>query len=167
MNRIPLLDHPVFRDYGMVAILIGLAVFFSAVTIAEQHPTGEDAGGQVANMILDRHGNRARVLIIARATSEDRSFTLTVANRLTAAGATVVAEVNGDATDAFDAIGKVLQSGGAIDAIAATSVTAQWTVFDRFPSVGSSKCVVAQPYTWPNFLKLSNLLSVANQTAIY
>jgi ribose transport system permease protein len=40
-------------------------------------------------------------------------------------------------------------------------------VYDRFPSVGAGKCVVPASYTWPDFLKVSNLLGVANQTAIY
>lgn len=61
----------------------------------------------------------------------------------------------------------ILSEGKTIDAIAANHVTAKWTVYDRFPSVGSGKCVTPKPYTWPNFLKVSNLMGVANQTAIY
>jgi ribose transport system permease protein len=107
------------------------------------------------------------VLIVARNTAEDRAFTDAAARKLESAGATVLGRVNGSASDARRAIESILAEDGRIDAIAANDVTAKWTVYDRFPRVGSSKCVTPSPYTWPDFLKLSNLLGVANQTAIY
>ena len=64
-------------------------------------------------------------------------------------------------------IESILAKSEEIDAIAANDVTAKWIVYDRYPSVGSGKCVVPTSYTWPDFLKVSNLLGVANQTAIY
>ena len=148
-----LLDNPFVRDYGMVFVLLLLASLFSALTIKQQHPTGEDAGRQVADFVVARYGKQARVLIVTRDTVEDLAFARAAAQRLEHAGATVLANVNGSATDARQAIESILSQGGTIDAIAANDVT--------------SKCVVPTSYTWPDFLKVSNLLGVANQTAIY
>ena len=162
-----LLDRPFIRDYGMVFVLLLLAGLFSALTIKQQHPTGEDAGRQVADLIVARHGKDARVLIVTRNTAIDLAFADASAKRLTESGATVLDNVNGSAPDARQAIESILANGEEIDAIAANDVTAKWTVYDRFPSVGAAKCVVPASYTWPDFLKVSNLLGVANQTAIY
>ena len=162
-----LLDNPFIRDYGMVFILLLLVALFSGLTLKQQHPTGADAGKQVAGFILDRHGKTARVLIVTRDTSEDLVFAKAAASRLEDAGATVLANVNGAAPQVRTAIESILADGKEIDAIAANDVTSKWTVYDRFPTVGAAKCVVPTSYTWPDFLKISNLLGVANQTAIY
>jgi ribose transport system permease protein len=162
-----LLDAPFVRDYGMVFVLLALAGLFSALTVKQQHPTGEDAGRQVADFIVAQHGRHARVLIVTRDTAQDLAFSQAAASRLAAAGASILAIVNGSAADVRKTIEAILNQGGAIDAIAANDVTAKWTVYDRYPTVGSSKCVVPSSYTWPDFLKLSNLLGVAQQTAIY
>ena len=166
-HRTWLINKPFVRDYGMIFVLLVLASLFSVLTIKQQHPTGEAAGRQVADLIISQNGRQARVLIVTRNTSEDLAFANGVASSLIDAGATVLDNVNGAASDAKRAIDSILASGGEIDAIAANDVTAKWPVYDRFPSVGSGKCVVPSTYTWPDFLKISNLLGVANQTAIY
>lgn len=166
-QNMKLLDHPFVRDYGMVFVLLLLAGLFSALTIKQQHPTGEDAGRQVAGFVVARYGKQAHVLIVTRNTVEDVAFAGAAARQLEQSGAKVLANVNGSAADARQAIESIVAQGGHIDAIAANDVTAKWTVYDRYPSVGSSKCVVPTSYTWPDFLKVSNLLGVANQTAIY
>jgi ribose transport system permease protein len=162
-----LLDNLLRHDYGMVFVLLLLAGLFAALTVKQQYPTGEDAGRQVADLIVAQHGQRARVLIVTRDTSEDLAFSRAAAERLGASGVTIVATVNGSVPDVRKAIETILEQGEPIDAIAANDVTAKWTVYDRFPTVGSAKCVIPRSYTWPDFLKVSNLLGVANQTAIY
>jgi len=165
--KLNLFDNPFVRDYGMVFVLLLLAGFFSAVTIKQQHPTGENAGRQVADFIVARNGKQARVLIVTRNTVEDLAFAKAAAKRLESSGVTVLANVNGSAPDVRKAIDLILDQGDEIDAIAANDVTSKWSVYDRYPSIGSAKCVVPTSYTWPDFLKVSNLLGVANQTAIY
>lgn len=156
-----------FRDYGMLLVLLLLCVLFSLLTIRQQHPTGAAAGRQVADLIVQRHGSSAKVLIAARATAEDRQFTEAVAERLRAGGATILDTVNGGPGDVRQSIQKLLTDGQSIDAIAANDVSAGWNIYDRFESVGSDRCVVPEAYVWPDFLKISNLLGIANQTAIY
>lgn len=151
----------------MIFMLLLLVILFSVLTVKQQHPTGANAGDQVAKTILVQYGKGARVLVVTRNTKEDRDFAQAALDRLNATGADVLGQVNGSAIDARKTIESILVEGQTIDAIAANDVTAKWTVYDRFPSVGSAKCVTPKSYMWPNFLKLSNLMSVANQTAIY
>ncbi|MCH2113564.1 MAG: hypothetical protein MK171_01445 [Pirellulales bacterium] len=154
-------------DYGMLAVLLVLGALFATLTIKEQHPTGASAGRQVAQMIAQRQGENTQVLIVARDTREDRAFARAAAKELQALGIRVLAVVNGVPNDVRAAIEKITAGRQQIDAIVANDVTAKWSVYDRFPSVGSDKCVKPRPYIWPDFLKMSNLLGVANQTAIY
>lgn len=161
------LRRPFVRDYGMLFVLIALVLLFSQLTLKEQFPSGATAGLQVGTIIANTVDASAGVIIVARDTVEDREFAATATSRLQKANIDVLATVHGSAADARRAIEEVLATGRSIDAIAANEVTAKWTVYDRFEEVGADKCVTPQPYTWPDFLKLTNLVGVANQTAIY
>ncbi len=46
----------ILSDYGMVLVLLLLCALFSALTLAEQHPTGAAAARQVAAAIASRSG---------------------------------------------------------------------------------------------------------------
>lgn len=162
-----MLHHPFVRDYGMVFVLLVLVGFFSLLTVQEQYPTGVEAGRQVAEAIVARDGSAARVLVVVRDTADDRILAESATARLVELGASVLHTVHGAAPDARQAIEAILARGESIDAIAAVDATARWAVYDRFPSVGAAKCVTPRPYRWPVFLKLTNLLGVAHQTAIY
>ena len=154
------------RDYGMVIVLVFLAALFAALTWKEQHPTGNVAGRQVARSIAASHPS-ASVLVVARATSEDQAFANAAADNLELEGCQVLGRVNGAPADVRIEIDAILADGKTIDVVAANDVTARWSVYDRYESVGRDKCVTPRPYYWPDFLKVSNLLGVANQTAIY
>ncbi len=151
----------------MVFVLLLLCALFSALTLKDQNPTGADAGRQVADMIIAKHGDSAGVIIALRDTEEDRQFAAAAEQRLLDRGVTVLASVHGSPGDVRKAIEATLADGSTIDAIAANDVTAKWNVYDRFENVGSSRCVIPKRYRWPDFLKMTNLLGVANQTAIY
>ena len=154
-------------DYGMVFVLLLLGVLFSVLTFAEQYPTGADAGRTVASRVAEQVGEGASVLIITRDTAGDRDFTQAAVEQLESQGISVVATVQGSPGDARSAIEKALAAGKAIDAVVANHVTAKWTIYDRFEEVGSEKVHFPQAHYWPTFLKSTNLLGVANQTAIY
>lgn len=154
-------------DYAMFFVLLLLGAFFSLLTLKQQSPTGAAAGRQVADQIVEQYGATAQVLIATRAIAEDLQFAEAAAARLTDQGAVVIASVSGGPGDVRRAIEAAIQSGQTIDAVAANEVSARWNIYDRFAEVGSSKCVVPSVYTWPDFLKLTNLLGIANQTAIY
>ncbi|MCG8585220.1 MAG: hypothetical protein MI757_10955 [Pirellulales bacterium] len=155
------------NDYGMLFVLLLLCVGISLATIREEYPKGADAGRDVAKAIAARHGANTRVLIVAGDQETDQEFVVAVTEGLRNEGATTLATVEGSARDARLAIEDVLASGESIDAIAATDVTARWSVFDKFPDVGSDRITSPASYHWPIFLTTSNLRNIANTTAVY
>lgn len=155
------------NDYGMIFVLLLLIVLLSLLTLEEQNPTGADAGKVVAQNIISRDGASATVVIVTEGTPVDEAFVRGATEMFNDAGTVIVASIAGKPSDARRAIEAVVASGTQIDAIAATGDTATWTIYDRFEEVGQAKCVSPQPYLWPTFAKLDNVLSVANQTAIY
>ncbi len=155
------------RDYGMLAVLLVLGGLFALLTIREQHPTGAAAGKEIAKQFSEQTGTNKSVLIVARGTSEDRAFSEVASDELQKLGISVLATVNGSPSDVRTAVEKIESSGKRIDVLITNDVTAKWSVYDRFASLENAKRTQPTPYYWPDFLKLSNLLGVANQTAIY
>lgn len=157
-------------DLGMVWVLAGLCALFSALTWSEQQPDGAAAAAGMADAIVAARPD-ARVLVAVRDLPEDSALADALAERLRAAGATVVAVVKGEPKDARAAL--VRLAAGAppgIDAVAGSAASAAWGVFSDlgadFPALGGAAIFRPQPYRWPNFLKAGNLLNIANQIAV-
>ena len=159
-----LLDSPWVRSYGMAFVLLILALVFSATTVNRQYPEGAEAGELVANVVLQREAS-ANVVIAIRPTQTDREFAEAARRTLESGGAHVLAVATSpaEAKSAFEA---ALRQGRSVDAVVANAATSRWRVYDAVPEVGSSKCVTPEPFLWPDFLKASNLLNIADQTAI-
>lgn len=166
-NQVSLWWQPFARDYGMLFVLLGLGALFSVLTYTEQHPTGADAGQQVAQNILQEQGIEAQVLIVARQTAEDLEFTTTLANMLNDRGAKVLRVINGDPAATRIAIQELIEANQLPSALAVNDVSSRWAVFGQFDETRNVVAYKPQPYHWPNFLKRTNLLGVANQTAVY
>jgi len=163
--------YPLLRrfvsDYGMVFVLLLLMAGFSLLTIQPQRPTGAAVGEAIADHILAQFGNTARVIIAVPGSEEDRAFAAAAKKRLESAGAKVVAATAGSPIDAGHALQKAVDDGVSIDAIALTGASAAWTVLDKFPDLTAERRVSPSSGNWPVFLKSSNLIGVANQTAVY
>src|SRR5262245_38125092 len=91
-------------DYGMLFVLIVLCLYYSWATIAEQSPAGAAGGEQLAGDLAASLERGARVLIVGRETEEDVAFTRALLERLPAAGLDVAAVVNGQPSDAREAL---------------------------------------------------------------
>lgn len=154
-------------ECGMLIVLLLLIVLASCFTYREQYRVGDAGGREVAKRIIDEHGTDANVILIGRDNEEEKEFTAAAKAVLTAQGVKVLAVVNGSPADARGAIESAVGNNETITAIGVTKFTHEWTIYDQFPEVGREKCVEAMPYYWPTFLKTSNLIGVANQTAIY
>jgi ribose transport system permease protein len=155
----------------MVLALLALCAYFSYATLAEQSAEGADAGRAVAEEVVRRAGPGARVLVVIRDISDDAEFAEALKGRLTASGGTVVATVRGEPSDARRTLREMAKSGEKVDAIAApTMVGRSWRVLHdtgkKFPGLGDVPVVMPESYRWPNFLKASNLLNIANQIAV-
>ena len=153
--------------YGMVLVLLALMVGFSLLTIQPQRPTGSSVGEAIADQILTQFGTSAKVIIAVPGSDEDRAFADAAKNRLEAAGATVVASTAGTPIEARQSLQKAADDGISIDAIALTGSSAAWTVLDKFAEITTDRRISPSTGSWPVFLKASNLIGVANQTAVY
>ena len=156
-------------EYGMIFVLLLLCVFFSAVTLTEQTPTGEAAARQLASDVKSFVKKDGRVLIAVRPQAEDQTFARELEHSLSQAGipATIV---TGEPRDAREALARLAASQQPLSAIAGNQVTASWLVFadipTDFPALGHPRIVKPRSYRWPNFLKSENLLNIANQIAV-
>jgi ribose transport system permease protein len=160
----------ILRDYTTVLVLVLLCAVLSAMTWDRQYPSGASGGRQLASLIRGKARPGAAVLIVVRDTDEDAAFAATLEKQLAADGFRVLETVRGQPVDARRAINRATTAQTNIDVIACNDVTASWPVLQNLPPLGPSvsgtKVLYPQSYYWPNFLKLGNLLNIANQIAV-
>lgn len=167
MNRLAL--RTIFRDYTTIVVLLGLCVLLSVVTWGKQYPSGASGGRQLADLIRQRSQLGAAVLLVVRDTAEDAEFAEVAKQRLETGGFRVLETMRGQPTDARRAIQRASDAGEHIDWIAGNEATAAWGLFQDLPGLGlatkDAQLIVPPSYYGPTFLKLSNLLNIANQIA--
>jgi ribose transport system permease protein len=159
-------------EYGMIVVLLALCAGFSVATWTEQYPTGAAAAEELARAIAGEHPAAARVLIVGRKATDDEVFARELKRLLEQRGfAPVTVVIQADPQAGRAGLEKLARAKARIDVIAATYYThSSWRFLERipelFPDLG--RPVVVQPvrYYWPNFLKLENLLNIANQIAV-
>lgn len=167
--------------YGMVVVLLLLCLFFSVVTWQDQAPTGASAGEQVADAIRAEHGETPRLLFVIRDLPDERAYAGAVYKSFAAAYQKTYTQnspalsqppttIRGEPRDARRALEEFARRGMKFDAIVASDVTASWLVLtergDISPALADTPVYKPVPYRWPNFLKRSNLLNIANQIAV-
>ncbi len=157
-------------DYGMLLVLVLLCAYYSYATWNEQYPTGEAAARQVSEATRRACGAGARVIVAAQDNDEGREFVATVAPRLQADGSTVVATVVGQPPDLSAELQRSAGGPEGLDALVTTHDAARWRVVqmipDRFPRLASAKLISPQSYRFPNFLRRSNLLAIADRIVV-
>lgn len=157
-------------DYGMLLVLLLLAMAFSVLTWNRQQPTGAAAARQLAAELQQEHGSGGNVLIATATHADEEAFAQALREELQSKGLTVVATVTGEPRAARAALVKLDKEGTRLDLIACTPTTAGWLVFadlaTDFPRLANARLVTARAYSWPDFLKADNLLNIANQIAV-
>jgi ribose transport system permease protein len=121
-------------------------------------------------MIAERGKANDRVLIVVRPTEEDAEFTGAVEADLLKSGFRVVETVSGQPVDVRRAITRAGQAGEQIEWVAASEGPAAWSLFENIAALGpaseNAQVVSPQAYYGPTFLKVRNLLNIANQIAL-
>ena len=164
------------NDYGMALALVLLAGVLSWLTIEEQQPVGADAGKRLASRIgkaseeMEGAEKPLQALIIGRTHQESVEFVDALAKGLDRLGIEVADQVNGEPSDVRAALESLQQKGVKIDWIACDSASLNWGVIsgapDRFEIASGARILGPEPYLWPNFLKLDNLLNIADQISV-
>jgi ribose transport system permease protein len=143
-------------DYGMVFVLLALCVFFSAITLKDQHPTGLDGADAVASQLISAGKKDLTVLVVGRSHQEDQKFTARLKRLLLEQGFSVET-VNGEPSDARKTLKRLAAEKIPLGFIAGNQVTSGWLVFadlpTDFPELGTPKLVQPESYRWPDFHK--------------
>lgn len=154
-----------FSHYGMAVVLLLLCVYYSLRTNTEMQPTGADAARQLAGRVR----GTGHVLIVGRATDEDRAFLAALEAVMRGAGVAFT-KAEGEPRDARVALEQLAAAGKPVAFIATTADCASWTILQnagaRFPALGQPKIAVPESTRWPTFLTRQNLLNIANQIAV-
>ncbi|QDU61896.1 Ribose transport system permease protein RbsC [Planctomycetes bacterium Pan216] len=157
-------------EHGMLVVLVGLCLYFSVATWAEQHPTGPEAARSLADLVAGETLPKASVLIVVQQGRTETEFAETLGDELEEQGLTVAGLVQGRPSDARRALERIAASSGKLGAIACTETTASWGLIaqlgEQFPHLKEVRVFQPQGYYWPNFLKTDNLLNIANQIAV-
>ncbi|MCA8998207.1 MAG: ABC transporter permease, partial [Planctomycetaceae bacterium] len=161
-------------DYGSVAILLLLCLYYSWATLSEQHPITTSAGRKLADSILREHGENANVLIVVRTTSQDEAFSEAVASRLKQRTNGEVFTERGTPVSVRKRLKALAESGTPLAAIATHQPSSIWgplqpdalrKLGEEYPLLHGVKVSVPKSYVWPSFLTRENLLNVINQNA--
>jgi ribose transport system permease protein len=157
-------------EYGMVLVLLLLCVYYSLATVTDQFSAGAAGGEAFAQDVAGRTKSGARVVVVAGEGQAEKEFAEALTTHLTDAGLEVVASAQGPPFNARAALQQVADQRGKLDAIAASRTAGRWSVLEdlgrKFPALGDVSVYTPRSSRWPNFLKASNLLNVANQIAI-
>jgi ribose transport system permease protein len=168
-HRVRGLAANMLAEHGMLLVLGLLCLFFSVVTLDEQTPTGAEAAQQVRGALEREQAEGARLIVVAGRGGEEDAFAAVLQEQAEATGWTVAAVAQGGPREARLAL-EDLASAGVVDVIACSSTAGAWGVFeglgDRLPAFAQTVVLRPQPSRWPNFLKTTNLLNVANQIAV-
>ncbi len=157
-------------DYGMFLVLVLLAAFFSVATWNEQHPQGAEAARQLAQRIVDRPEPPRRVLVLAQTGGQARRFVEALEKLLAAEGVDVAAARSGSPAELRRVLEEAAAAGRPIDVIAATREVARWPILEnvseRFQLAGQAAVIWPRSYYLPDFLKLSNLMAIADRIVV-
>ena len=155
-------------NQGMPLVLLGLCVFFSLMTSADQFPAGAAAARQLSARIVA--SGRKGVVIVVREHDDDRVFAAELRARLQARAINVLATVRGEPAVVRRELSRIGAAGELVHVFACSPVTAGWNLYEplraRFPALAGAAIIKPEPYRWPNFLKTENLLNIANQIAV-
>ena len=157
-------------DYGMLGVLFLLCVFFSWITFEEQQPEGADAAESLNQSIKQDFNEPGRVLIAGRKTDSGQAFTTRLDKLLTAGGWEIAGVVEGGPPELGQGLRLAFDQNQSLDLLACEQSFVKLAVLQNFRNSEAkmSDVAVMSPVSssWPNFLKTSNLLNVANQIAV-
>ena len=157
-------------DYGMLGVLVLLCVFFSWITFEEQQPEGGDAADSLNRSISQDFNEPGRVLIAGRKTDSGQVFTTRLHGLLLAAGWEIAGVVEGGPPELGKGLRLAFDQNQSLDVLACEQSFVKLAVLQNFRNSEAkrSDVTVMSPESsyWPNFLKTSNLLNVANQIAV-
>ena len=157
-------------DYGMLGVLGVLCVFFSLITFENQQPVGRDAADRLLVQIQNQFETPGVAVLAGKGSDDGRDFVSQLEEQLIQEGWKVEAKIAGSPID----LGKALRQAGEnklrVILLACEQSFADLPLVENLkttsPGLSQMKVLSPDSYGWPNFLKTSNLLNIANQIAV-
>ncbi len=171
------------RHYGMLVVLVLLALFFSLATLREQEPTGAQASRSLLGRLppsADAPNAPRTVLVIARSNTDDERFLMQLTAGLRARKYRDVVVITGGPGEVREGLERWAnaaampagQEAGGIGTEGVILATLQSYApvvrgaIAALPALSSAPIITPATYRWPTFLLTENLLNVANQIAV-
>ena len=157
-------------DYGMLGVLLGLCILFSVITYEEQHPVGQEGANRLIAQLEKFDSSSRSVLIAGRSGMEGIVFAETLQSGLIEQGWEVQEVVRGGPPELGRALRQAFEGGADLAVLVCERSFASLPMLENLkktiPEMKQMKVVYPESYGWPNFLKVSNLLNIANQIAV-
>ena len=154
----------------MLGVLGVLCVFFSLITFENQQPVGRDAADRLLVQIQNQFETPGVAVLAGKGSDDGRDFVSQLEEQLIREGWKVEAKIAGSPID----LGKALRQAGEnklrVILLACEQSFADLPLVENLkttsPGLNQMKVLSPDSYGWPNFLKTSNLLNIANQIAV-
>jgi ribose transport system permease protein len=155
-------------DYGMLGILLLLCLFFSILTLHDQHPTGIAAAKALADKLYETVPSSTGILIISRETEEDSLFSHSLLEKLIQRGYKSARIISGDPASVRSKLTSLADSISGINVIATTQSFAPiaQTIKAQLTKFADIEVIIPPSRRWPTSLLPDNLRNVANQIAV-
>ena len=157
-------------DYGMLGVLILLCLFFSVITYEQQQPLGKDGAERLLLKISNNFEKPGSVIIAGKNGEDGEVFVSHLENELRKKEWLVEAAISGSPIDLGKALRRAVEKKEKVELLACEQTFSELPVVENLkksnPVLQEMKVLSPQSYGWPNFLKTSNLLNVANQIAV-
>lgn len=152
----------------MTLVLLLLAAYYCYATLREQYPTGQEAAGILAGEVLEQYSSDQSFLLAAGTDQESLEFLEFLDENLQKNHFTKIRKFSGEPSGLRKELVALESTPPA--AILATREVAQWRLLqnlgEKFKGMEQTEILQAPPYTWPDFLKLSNLLAIGDRTVV-
>ena len=157
-------------DYGMLGVLGVLCVFFSLITFENQQPVGRDAADRLLVQIQNQFETPGVAVLAGKGSDDGRDFVSQLEEQLIQEGWKVEAKIAGSPIDLGKALGQAGENKLRVILLACEQSFADLPLVENLkttsPGLSQMKVLSPDSYGWPNFLKTSNLLNIANQIAV-
>ena len=154
----------------MLGVLGVLCVFFSLITFENQQPVGRDAADRLLVQIQNQFETPGVAVLAGKGSDDGRDFVSQLEEQLIQEGWKVEAKIAGSPIDLGKALGQAGENKLRVILLACEQSFADLPLVENLkttsPGLSQMKVLSPDSYGWPNFLKTSNLLNIANQIAV-
>ncbi len=159
-----------FLDYGIIFVLLLLGVYYSFATLQEQFPAGKEAAKPVVKKAIREGGADARFLIVTGTGHDETEYAREVNTLLQQAGIAYIEKIHGGPPAVKKALQTLHDQQSKIDVIIVSQTASTWKFLrpfgESFPSFSQTTMVQPEAYWFPDFLKRSNMLAIANRIVV-